>query len=130
MAEEVTLRNIILETNAEVRPLIESWLRSLEAKGESDRLVGRDYCRARSARSRRGPRTPDSQSIRRCRASTSFAATSPYNCRSTGPMVAAVSRESVGAAVRMLCSSGSSGWSTEGELEVSPMARLRAPAIL
>ncbi len=39
MADDTTLRNIILTTNATVWPLVESWVRSLRADGLSPRTL-------------------------------------------------------------------------------------------
>lgn len=39
MADDTTLRNIVLRTNDTVRPLVESWVRSLRADGKSLRTI-------------------------------------------------------------------------------------------
>lgn len=39
MADETTLRNIVLTTKPGVRPLVESWVRSLRADGKSPRTI-------------------------------------------------------------------------------------------
>lgn len=39
MADDTTLRNIVLSTHRDVRPLVESWVRSLRADGKSHRTI-------------------------------------------------------------------------------------------
>ncbi len=126
MIDGVTVENIILATNAEVRPLVESWVRSLEAEGKNDPTLESyaDAVRSFTAWSEDAgiPVDPTRQSVDQVRRfiAVQLQADERDGCR--------VSRESV--VLRFECLKQWFQWLVdEGELETSPMARLRAPTL-
>ncbi len=124
MTDGVTIEDIILETDAEVRPLVESWVRSLEAEDKSDLQSYVGAVRSFTAWSEGAgiPVDPTRQSVDQVRR---FIAVQLQAEESGG---AKVSRESV--VLRFECLRQWFQWLVdEGELEISPMARLRAPML-
>ena len=126
MTDGVTVENVILETNAEVRPLVESWVRSLEAEGKSDSAL-QSYAgavRSFTAWSEAAgiPVDPTRQSVDQVRR---FIAVQLQAEEHDGGKA---SRESV--VLRFECLQQWFQWLVdEGELQISPMARLRAPML-
>jgi site-specific recombinase XerC len=126
MADDPMPTNLILESNAEVQPLIESWLRSLQVDGKSDPALN-DYAsavRSFSAWSDDAglPVDPALQSVDQLRRYIAV------QLQADRPDGGSVSRESVA-----LCFGYLQQWfewlADQGELVVSPMARLRAPTV-
>lgn len=119
MAEDVTTRNIVLSTHATVRPLAESWVRSLRADGKSVRTIENYTAAVRAltdwATENDQPIDPAEQTADTIRR-----------------FIAAELDESARASVvlRFRCLQQWFRWLVdEDEIDESPMARLRAPKL-
>ena len=124
MAEDAALGKIILKTNAEVRPLVESWVRSLEADGKGHRTLENyaNAVRSISAWSVAAglPLDPRLQTVDQLRRYIAV------QLQTGGRGGAKASRRSV--ALRFGCLQHWFQWLVdEGELDVSPMAKLKSP---
>lgn len=119
MPDDTTLRNIVLSTHDAVRPLVESWVRSLRADGKSLRTIENYAASVRAltdwARDAGEPLTPDRQTVDTLRR---FIADD-------------LERSARGTVVlRFRCLQQWYRWLlAEDEIDSSPMARMSAPKL-
>lgn len=119
VADDTTLRNIVLSIHPDVRPLVESWVRSLRAEGRSHRTI-ENYAMAVRALTRwadenGAPIEPTRQ-------------TTDHLRRFVADELDRNARGSV--VLRYRCLQQWFKWLiVEDELDVSPMAKMKAPAL-
>lgn len=121
MAEDGTLRNIVLTTNATVRPLVESWVRSLKADGKSFRTIQNYTAAVRSISAWSEtvglPVDPAKQTTDHLRRYIADQLENDDVARSS-------------AVTRFRCLQQWYKWLVdEGEIDVSPLAKLKAPRL-
>jgi integrase/recombinase XerC len=117
---ETTLRNTVLTTHDAVRPLVESWVRSLKADGKSLRTIENYAASIRSlsawCEATDNPVTPAEQT------------TDTLRSYIAAQIEAGTARSSV--VTRYRCLQQWFRWLVdEDELDVSPMAKMRAPKL-
>lgn len=119
MAEDTTTRNIVLTTDPAVRPLVESWLRSLRADGKSPRTIENYAAAVRSLSSWAAVHGNAVDPARQ---------TTDHVRRYIAHELDRSARGSV--VLRFRCLQQWFRWLLdEGEIDTSPMAKMKAPKL-